>query len=153
MLEGMNMHGKAGVAQLIASIISVGLIVLGLQVYHAGLVGVAFAVTLPLLIVNLIYLPRLICRHLGLSLTSLFRAAIIAPLLHLLPFAVSLVIVRMLYQSQPIPALLLLAGSSIVLALSYWRLVLPPRLKQWVYERLNRAFGFVTAVCGKKRYV
>jgi hypothetical protein len=93
------------------------------------------------------------CRHLGVSLTSLFCAAIIAPLLHILPFAVSLVIVRMLYQSHLISALLLLAGSSIVLALSYWRLVLPPRLKQWVYEHLNRVFGFVTAVCGKKRYV
>jgi O-antigen/teichoic acid export membrane protein len=153
MLEGMNMHGKAGVAQLIASIISVGLIVLGLQVYHAGLVGVAFAVTLPLLIVNLIYLPRLICRHLGLSLTSLFRAAIIAPLIHILPFAACLVVVRMLYQSHPIPALLLLSGSAIALAVSYWRLVLPPRLKQSVYDCLNRTLTFVAAACGKKRYV
>jgi O-antigen/teichoic acid export membrane protein len=153
MLEGMNLHGRAGVAQLIASIISVGFIILSLQVYHAGLVGVAFAVTLPLLSVNLFYLPRLICRHLGLRLGSLFHAAIIPPLLHMLPFAACLVIVRLSYQSYPIPALLLLAVGAVALAVSYWRLVLPPKLKHWLHGYFNPAVIIAHIARRKKRYV
>jgi O-antigen/teichoic acid export membrane protein len=148
MLEGLNAHGRAGVGQLIGSILSAAAVYISLHFLEQGLTGAAVAVTVPLLIVNMIYLPALLCRRLGQHLGSFYRQVAIGPLMHVLPFAVCLVVARLMFRQYPIPALSLCAVGSVVLAIFYWRRVLPQSLKaglQRRFDKIGRRFGLSTA--------
>jgi O-antigen/teichoic acid export membrane protein len=142
MLEGLNAHGWAGVVQFIAAACSVVLSVAVLRSFQSGLVGMAIAVTVPLLVVNLIFLPRQVCRRLDMNYLQFIRQAFAPPFICLIPFALCLVAVRLLRVTQPGLALFLLLAGSIALVVLYWRSVLPLRIKEWVRlapERLVRA--------------
>jgi hypothetical protein len=92
-------------------------------------------VTVPLLVVNLVYLPVLLCRRLKHGLGKFYREIAIRPLVHVFPFAVCLIAGRLLFKTYPIVALGICAAGSAVLSLFYWRSVLPPSLK----ASINRA--------------
>jgi hypothetical protein len=112
-----------------------------LKFFHGGLTAAAVAVTVPLLIVNLLYLPLLLCRRLGQHLGNFYRKVAIGPVLHVLPFTACLAIGRLLFASYPIPALALCAAGGITLAVFYWRSVLPQSLKAGLtrkFEKLTR---------------
>jgi O-antigen/teichoic acid export membrane protein len=132
-LAGLNAHGRAGIAQFIASVCSAGLTVLGLWYLKWGIVGVAIAITLPLTFMNLVYLPFLICRRVGLGVRRYFLPVIAGPAVHILPFAICLVAARLIFQTKPLTGLILggTAGGAI-LAILYWRYVLPDRIKMRV---------------------
>lgn len=129
MLQGLNAHGRAGLGQLIGSVLSAGAVFISLKFLHSGLAGAAVAVTVPLLLVNLIYLPMLLCRRLGHGLGEFYHQVAVRPMLHVLPFAVALVIGRQIFKTYPVPALAICAIGGLVLAISYWRSVLPHKLK------------------------
>ena len=129
-LAGVNAHGRAGVARLIASLCSIGLNVLVLWYFKYGLVGAAIAVTLPLTILNLVDIPRLICRRVGLGMRQYFLAVTVGPAVHILPFALCLVLARIIFNTRPFVGL----GcggfvGGVILAIAYWRHVLPERVK------------------------
>jgi O-antigen/teichoic acid export membrane protein len=137
MLEGLNAHGKAGLGQFIGSALSAAAVFVSLKFFHQGLVGAAVAVTVPLLIVNVLYLPMLLCRRLGQGLGTFYRQVSVGPIMTVLPFAVCLVVGRMLFDTYPIAGLAVAAAGCAVLGVFYWRRVLPHTLK----AGLERRFG------------
>jgi len=132
-LGGMNAHGRAGIAYVIASLCSVGLTVLVLGYLGLGLVGVAVAVTLPLTVVNVVYLPLLTCRRVGLGFRQYFLSIMVGPTVHILPFAICLVGARLVFHTEPLLGLIWggVVGLAILVVI-YWRYVLPDQIKKRV---------------------
>ena len=148
MLEGLNAHGRAGLGQFIGSALSAGAVFIALKGFHCGLTVAAVAVTVPLLVVNVLYLPLLLCRRLGQSLGTFYRRVAVDPLLHALPFCVCLVIGRLLFNTHPAAAIGVCAAGGVTLAIFYWRRVLPHSLKNGLrqrYEKIGRRVGFIGA--------
>jgi O-antigen/teichoic acid export membrane protein len=140
-LVGLNAHGRAGIAEFVASLCSAGMIVVGLGFLKWGLAGVAVAVTVPLMIMNLVYLPFLLCRQVGLHVRQYFLSVLAGPIVHVLPFALCLVVSRLVFKTEPARGLLYGgAAGSIVLAVLYYRYVVPDRIKM-LMGRLWRAKG------------
>lgn len=153
MLEGLNAHGRAGVGQFVGSAISAACVFVALKYLHEGLTGAAVAVTLPLLAVNVLYLPLILCRRLGQSLGKFYSQVAIRPLVHALPFTGSLIIGRLLFRTYPIPAVAVVLMGSVMLAFTYWRSVLPGSLKGGLirrYEKIGRRMGFAGAAGAAK---
>jgi len=138
MLEGLNAHGKAGVGQFIGSALSAAAVFVSLKFFHLGLVGAAVAVTVPLLIVNLLYLPLLLCRRLNQNLASFYAQVAVRPIIHAIPFTLFLLAARLLFKSEPYLALALCAVGGIVLTVTYWKSVLPEKLKKALRSRLEK---------------
>lgn len=105
-LSGLNAHGWAGIALFVASLCSVGLTFLVLGVLGWELVGVAVAVTLPLTIMNVFYLPFLACKNVGLEVRRYFLSVIARPMIHVLPFAICLVVMRLVFHTKPLAGFL-----------------------------------------------
>lgn len=132
-LVGLNAHGRAGLGQFVASVCSVGLTILALGYFKWGIIGAAISVAIPLTIVNIIYLPLLTCRRVNLHIKQYFFSIAAGPLIHVLPFLFCLVLARFVFSSKPLIGLAL-GGTvgSLILAIIYWRCVLPHRIKKWV---------------------
>jgi hypothetical protein len=140
----LNAHGRAGIGQFIGSALSAIAVFVALKVFHGGLTAAAVAVTAPLLVVNLVYLPVLLCRRLNYGLGKFYREIAFRPAAHVLPFAVCVVAGRLLFNAHPLPALGVCAVGCAVLAVFYWRSVLPPSLKtglQRRFDKLSRRSG------------
>jgi O-antigen/teichoic acid export membrane protein len=148
MLEGLNAHGRGGVGQFVGSAISAVAVFVAFKFFHAGLTAAAVAVTVPLLIVNLWYLPMLLCRRLQQSMGKFYSEVVVGPVIHVLPFTICLVVGRLLFKSYPVPALGLCAVGGVTLAIFYWHKVLPEKLKAVLhrrYEKIVCRFGFFGA--------
>ncbi len=136
-LAGLNAHGRAGMAQFFASLCSVGLTVLVLGFLKWRLAGVAIAVTLPLTIINIVYLPLLICRRVELDVKRYLLFVTVGPVIHVLPFAICLLAGRFVFKANPLNGLLW--GGAVggaILAVIYWRYVLPAKLSIKIKEFL-----------------
>jgi len=123
---GLNAHGRVGIAHFFAFLCSTGLTILALGLLGWGLAGVAVAVTLPLTIMNIVYLPYLICRRVNLDMRRYFLSVTVGPTVLVLPFAICLVVARLVFHTEPLMGLLW--GGAIggaVLVILYWRFVLP----------------------------
>jgi len=129
-LAGLNAHGRAGIARIVASVCSVTLTVLLIGHLRWGIVGAAVAVTLPLTLINVLYLPVLVCRKVGIGVRRYFLKVIIGPAVHTLPFAILLALARFVFAATPLRGLLWggLAGGTVLAAL-YYQYVLPDRIK------------------------
>ncbi|HXS67661.1 MAG TPA: oligosaccharide flippase family protein [Candidatus Polarisedimenticolia bacterium] len=153
MLEGLNAHGRAGVGQLIGSAFSAAAVFVVFRYFHLGLTAAAWAVTVPLLIVNVLYLPTLLCRRLGQPLGRFYREVTIGPVLHAVPFAICLILGRLFFKQYPVPALAGCAVGGVALAIFYWRSVLPLSLKNALtrrFEKLARRRGLPGAAGATK---
>jgi len=141
-LVGLNAHGRAGMAELVASLCSVGLALLVLQYLRWGLAGVAFAVTLPLTVMNLTYLPRLVCRRIGIDMRRYFLSVAAGPLVHVLPFVACLIVARIISHSRPLTGLVFGgAAGGLSLAVVYYRHALPDRIR----SRISLSRGWRTS--------
>ncbi len=148
MLEGLNAHGRAGLGQFVGSAISAAAVFIVFKFYHLGLTAAAIAVTVPLLIVNVQYLPMLLCRRLGQPMAKFYREVAVGPVLHILPFAACLIVGRLFFEQYPIPALAICAVGCAITAFIYWGSVIPESLKNGLrsrYKKVGRKFGFVAA--------
>ena len=130
-LSGLNAHGRLGIARFVASLCSVGLNVLVLRYLRWGLVGTAVAVTLPLALLNIIDIPLLICRRVGLDIREYSWSVILGPVIHVLPFAVCLTVARIVFRTNPLVGLACggATGSAVLLVL-YWLYVLPKSVRE-----------------------
>lgn len=148
-LVGLNAHGWVGVAELLASLCSALLILLGLGVFHWGLLAVAASVSLPLTLMNAVYVPVLLRRRIGLHVGKYFQSVAVGPIVHVLPFAACLVLSRLLCQARPLLGLAVggLVGS-VILTAAYWRSVLPDRIKDSVLHCLRRVLRWTGLVSG-----
>ncbi len=137
-LMGLNAHGRPGLIMLMASLCSIGLTALALSWLKVGLTGVAFAMVLPLIAMSVFYLPFALCRRIGLDVRTYFLSIVSGPVLHMLPFALCLVTVRVVFHAHP-HAILAAGGllGGIVLAVIYWRYALPSRMKAWCADALK----------------
>jgi O-antigen/teichoic acid export membrane protein len=154
-LVGLNAHGRAGAGRLAASLCSVGLNIVVLKYLGWGLVGTAIAVSLPLTILNIVDIPLLLCRRVGLNYRRYFWSVAIGPVLHTLPFAACLMTGRLVFQARPLTGLLLgaIVGGS-TLAVIYWRCVFPDRIKAGVLQYLHtllRSVGFLRPIHSEGR--
>ena len=129
-LMGMDAHGRFGIAYFVASLCSVGMVLLGLRYLGWGLAGTAIALTLPLTILNVVYLPLLICRRVGLGLKQYLLSVAVEPTVHVMPFVICLIVARLVFRAEPLTGLLwgVAIGGPVLLTL-YWRYVLPDRIK------------------------
>jgi len=137
-LVGLNAHGRAGVAQFVASLCSAGLTVLVLGYLEWGLVGIAVAVTLPLTIMNIVYLPLLTRRRIGLDVRQYFLSVTTGPAVHVMPFAICLIVARLVFNTEPLIGLLW--GGTVggaILAVLYWRYVLSDRMKSYIFRYMG----------------
>lgn len=138
-LAGLNAHGRAGVAQLVAAIISTGLVVMALGPLNLGLAGAAVAITLPSSIMCLVYYPMLVCPRLGITIKEYFRESFWSPLKNLLPFLLVISCVRLVLLQSPLTGLAVAAVTGgIVLTVIYWSKVVPEQMKGWVCRKLLR---------------
>jgi O-antigen/teichoic acid export membrane protein len=129
-LTGLDAHGRPGMVHLLSSVCSVGLVALALGPLGMGLEGVAVAAGLPLTVAYGVYVSAYACRRLGLAWTRFLAKAFAKPLLCTAPLALSLLAARMLMRTQPLHALWLgSATGAALLATTYWRYVLPERIK------------------------
>jgi len=134
-LAGLNAHGRAGIAQFIASVCSVGLTGLVLGYLGWGLIGAALAVTLPLTVMNVAYLPLLVCRRVGLGVRRYFLSVTAGPVILVLPFGICLVVARLAFNTEPLTGLAWGGGvGGMVLAVLYWIYVLPGRIKTRMFR-------------------
>lgn len=120
----------AGIAKFVASVFSVGLTVLVLGYFKWGIAGVAVAITLPLTVMNVIYLPFLIRQRVGLDMRQYFLSVAVGPVVHVFPFAICLVVARIIFDTAPLRGLVWggLTGG-VFLAVVYYRYVLPDRIR------------------------
>jgi len=96
-------------------------------------VGVTIAVSLPLTIMNIVYLPLLVRQRLGLGVVRYFWSVTAQPVVHLAPFAICLMVIRLAFWHRAMAGLVWAgAGGSIVLAIIYWRYVIPARIRERV---------------------
>jgi len=129
-LVGLNAHGRASIANLLAALCSLGLAFLTLGFLEWGLAGAAMAVTLPMTILNIAYLPSLACQRVQLDLRRYFWAVAFRPAVCVTPFAICLVMGRLIFDAEPLVGFA--CGGSVglvILATLYWIYVVPSRLK------------------------
>ena len=140
-LSGLNLHGRPGVANLLAAGTALCLVYLALQHFHTGLPGVALAVGLPLTVANGVYLPLYACRVLGLSLRELLIQAWRVPIACAIPFSLCLISGKWFYSHSP--ALVLawgLGSGSIAISLCYWRYIIPAPWKKKLVLQVSSLF-------------
>jgi O-antigen/teichoic acid export membrane protein len=138
LLAGLNAHGRPGMANFIAAIISAAAAILVLGYFDGGLVGAALCVTVPLTVANGVYVPLYACRRIGISLWSYIRDSTRGPILCGIPFALCLMAGRFLYPDRALGALLCGGCTgTVVMATLYWRWVVPGQVKRSVSQWLR----------------
>jgi len=139
-LKGMNAHGRPGVANLVASLASVAMALVALGPLKLGLAGAAAAVAAPMIAVNAIYMPILACRRLRLPIWRYARQCYADPVIAAAALAVPLGASRIGFRENALLALAVGAASGAVVLLPiYWRIALPPSLR----ERIKRMLRWV----------
>lgn len=138
-LGGMNAHGRPGLVQFGAGVCTVGLTFVALGTLNWGFVGAAAASTVPLSLALGVYLPAYVCRRVDMSTRRYLYEALRIPVLCAIPFAVVLLGARALFAAKPLLALLVgAAAGGLVLALLYWRFLVPDSAKAHLTARLGR---------------
>jgi len=100
---------------------------------------VAFSVSLSLVLVDGVFMPIYACRRIGLSTVDYLRHAWEQPILCSIPFALCLVISRLVYSDQPATALLSgISSGGMVIGVVYWRWVLPESVRDKVIRFSKR---------------
>ncbi len=130
-LAGLNAHGRPGLASLIGAITAIGLVALVLGPIGGGLTGVAIAISVPMTLVNAMYVPVYACRTLGIPFRKFVMAVAKGPILCAIPYVVCLITARLMFPGNAVCALLLgFVTGGPVLALLYWRFALSPSMKR-----------------------
>lgn len=140
LLQGMNRHGRPGIGLMAAGFVSIIITSVLLGVFHLGLMGVAYSVGISLTLLTLLVTPRLVAKAIGIS-TAKYLAQSFAPCWLVIPFALWLVLCRIVLADQIYLQLLCgVGGGGIILLLSYWKTLVPDEIKEKVSSlaRLGR---------------
>jgi O-antigen/teichoic acid export membrane protein len=129
-LVGMGRHGYPSLIELVAAVCGVGLCAVALGALGGGMLSAALAVAIPVTVAGGLVAPWYACRLLRLSVWRYARAAMVAPVLAVLPFVVALLIARWAWPDSAFRALMYGVGAGgVVLAAVYWVWVVPPSLR------------------------
>ncbi len=141
-LAGLNAHGRPGIANFLSALVSAAGAAVALLFYDKGLIGVALAVTIPMTLVNGVYVPIYACRQLKMNVATYFVACVKGPVLCAIPFSACLIGGRYAFPDQPLYALISgsAAGGMVLLPL-YWWLVLPQKFKKKLTGNATRESG------------
>jgi len=147
-MVGLNLHGRLGLVNLAAAILSAALMAAALGWLRAGLEGVALALVVPLTLANGIYTPMCTCRRVGLPFGRYVFQSLKGPILCAVPFGACLLAARITFADRAGVALAVGVGTGgLVLAPLYWRYALPPRLK----EKLRKVLSCVYRACDSRK--
>ena len=117
LLSGMNLHGRIALAKLGAAVVSALLLAGGLWFLQWGLLGAAVCFTLPQLLVDGLCTPWHACNVVGVSKRLFLWRVFVRPICCVLPFAIALAGVAMIFNTHPFGA----SGTMILgLFLSVW---------------------------------
>jgi len=127
-LIGINAHGRPAIFTFCAAIVSILLCYLSLTYWQGGLTFVALSVCAPLMLADGVFITTYSCRKLNLPMSEFATKVWLEPVLCVTPFAICLLLVRIIFP--PITALflgILLGG--VLLLLIYWKWMLPLPLR------------------------
>jgi O-antigen/teichoic acid export membrane protein len=148
-LAGMNQHGRIAIAGLVAGVVSVIACAVTLGPLQGGLIGAALALTIPIILVNFFYSAPYACRVVGLSYWRYLSEVWSMPIACGMPFVLSLVVVRLLFDGNPLLCLLVGMGfGGLILAPIYWRWAIPGSIK---VQARSSVVGFWNRVRGRGR--
>ncbi len=129
-LIGLNAHGRAGLANLVASVSGCLLVGFALGIMDGGLIAVALGLGVASTIINGIYIPVYACQKVGVPLRRYVWKSLIFPGILVLPFGCPLFVCRMVFVDMPIVSLLLgLSIGGILLMTTYWMFLIPASMK------------------------
>jgi hypothetical protein len=116
---------------LIGAGIGIGIAVVMLGPLQAGMVGAALGLALPIAVTGGVLMPAYACRLLDLDVKQYVGSVAPGPLLSSTPFAGCLLLSRYVFPESAGAALAAgLGAGGLVLAVVYWRWVLPETLKR-----------------------
>jgi O-antigen/teichoic acid export membrane protein len=125
-MVGMNLHGRVGFASLVVTLVTFGLGAIFLHSYGWTLERGALLSIIPLSLGNGIVILIYACRHLNISITEYLSGSFLVPLACAVPFTVSLVVCRVLFNDRPLVALGWgVAAMILIIGPLYIRYVLP----------------------------
>ena len=141
-LAGLNLHGRPGLANLGASLITAGAVALVVGPLKLGLAWVAVAATLPLAVTFAVYIPWHTCQQINIPLLHYVKEVVVKPLKMLAPFVLWLVAMRFAFWRAPLAGLAVaVVGGGAIMAVLYWRGVLPGSMKETIRKRLHKKPG------------
>jgi len=139
-LMGLNLHGHIARTGLVAAVVGITLSVVNVKVLELGLVGAALGVAIPGVVTMGIVNPLYACRRLGIPPLELLRRGYAAPAACALPFALVLLVSRVVFAQRPLLALISGAlGGGLVLAPLYWKFVLPDQVRRLIGRLIGPA--------------
>ncbi len=132
-LAGMHKHAVPAVAEAVGAAVSVGLGFLFIGPLGWGMVGAALAVAIPLTLASGVVLLVSACRILQLDARRYVRDLLPGPIVAVLPTVTCLLAAQWFWRDSPGQALAFGAGGGgAVLAMVYWRWVLPGSIKSGI---------------------
>jgi O-antigen/teichoic acid export membrane protein len=138
-LMGMNQHGKAGLATLTCSMLSLAGTYLLIKHFQLGLLGVSISTSLAVAIPYLTIIPLLAVKTLKIPLCVYLSAIIKKPILLCLPTALCLIAARQWAGPNDYQILVLGLGIGVpILIVMYWNWATPDTMKNKIMKHIRR---------------
>ena len=137
-LTGLDLHGRLALVSLGTAVVGVTASLLAVGTFGGSLIAAALALALPHALGNGLFVGLYACRRLDVPVREYVWRAWVAPLLYVLPFALSLVVIRVWFAGRPGAAIMagLLAGA-LILPPVYWNFLLSDAARQALRRRLG----------------
>lgn len=138
-LMGTNQHGRASLAILLSSIMSLAATLIMVKHFGLGLLGAGLSVSLAVALPYLTIVPHIAAQSFGINLSKYFTATMLKPILLCLPTALCLLATREVeglnyYQSLGLG----LSLGGFFLIFMYWNWALPRDMKSGIKRRLSK---------------
>jgi O-antigen/teichoic acid export membrane protein len=134
-LIGLNRHGPLALVAVASA--AAGIFASVALIPRFGLLGAASSIALASTAAG-VAIPVLACRALRMPLGTFIQKVYARPLLAMVPFILTLMMVRTVWRGQPVPALVYgFTLGSLVLVPIYWKWALPPRFHRRIVTLLG----------------
>ncbi len=138
-LMGMNLHGRLVLINLISSIFTAIAAYILIVQLHRGIIAIAFATSIPIIIGQGIVVPLLFSKTLHFQVLNFFTSIWTKPLICSVPFAIYLFFVKRYAPVDPFfKVIFALSGGVILLGISYWIGIVPASLKKKLGNKFKR---------------
>lgn len=136
-LRGLNKHGLLVAIRLCGAAAIVMINWVALHHFQVGLLSTALAVTIPLSLLDGIFLAWYATRQLNISFGHYIWFAWLTPVLWVVPFTACLLCARFLFPHQPVGALVTgMTSGGIVVGIVYWYYLFPHSLREKLLQKM-----------------